>query len=274
MSFARSRDGTRIFYHLTGAEHPRENGLLLCHPSFSSHRLWQLQERAFSAGRRFVSWDYRGHGRSEAPLDPERYRLQALLEDLSAVHEAALGDAPADVGGLSFGGTLAMEYALARPERVRRLLLFNTGPGFRKPEALAQWQEMLERSAQKLERVGLAEYLEGGRARAELLGLDPSTPASVALREALLSSDPTALALFARRVAGPVPNLVDRLAQIHQPALVLVGEKDEAFQAASRVLEAKLPNATRIEIPVAGHVLNVDQPSAFERAVNAFLDPS
>ena len=270
MSLVESRDGTRIFYQCLGAEHPPGSGVLLCHPSFSSHRLWLAQEAALAADRRTVTWDYRAHGRSEAPVDPAGYDVARVIEDLWTVHEAALEGRPAHVGGLSFGGTLALAYALAHPERVRTLLLFNTGPGFRKPEARARWQDMLERSAQKLERVGVEGYLEGRRAQAELLGLDAGAP-SDPLREAILASDPSALARFARGIAGPVPGLVDRLAEIDRPALVLVGEKDEAFQPASWVLAQKLPRARRVEIPGAGHVVNRDSPGPFLEAVRSFL---
>jgi len=272
MGFATSRDGTRIYYELLGEQHPETGGVLLCHPSFSSHRLWHLLGPELATRRRFVAWDYRGHGRSDAPLDPARYGMTQMLEDLEAVQRAAFGDAAVHLGGLSFGGTLAMQRALDASERVRSLLLFNTGPGFRKPEAQAQWRDMLERSAAKFERVGVAKYLEGERARAELLGLHAAHPRSRPLYEALLESRPEALALFARHVAACVPNLVDRLTEIQLPALVLIGEKDQGFQAASRVLEAKLGAATRIEIANAGHAANLDQPQAFLASVNDHLE--
>ena len=111
-----------------------------------------------------MTWDYRGHGRSDAPEDPDRYSLDLVVEDLGAVHEAAAGGVPAFVGGLSIGGLVSLSYYLAHPKRVRGLLLFNTGPGFKKPEALAQWGTMLERAAAKMESVGIEKYLEGRRA--------------------------------------------------------------------------------------------------------------
>jgi pimeloyl-ACP methyl ester carboxylesterase len=88
----------------------------------------------------------------------------------------------------------------------------------------------------------------------------------------VLSSSVDGLTRFARRVAGPVPNLVDRLHEIPIPALILVGEKDEAFQRASRVMAAKLPGGCRVELPGAGHALNLDEPEAFLAEVGRFLD--
>ena len=68
-----------------------------------------------------------------------------------------------------------------------------------------------------------------------------------------------------------MPNLVDVLPEIAQPALVLVGEKDANFQRASHVMAAKLPRAERVEIAGAGHVLNLDEPEAFVREVERFV---
>jgi 3-oxoadipate enol-lactonase len=130
---------------------------------------------------------------------------------------------------------------------------------------------MLERAALKLESVGVAEYLKGSRASAELLGLEPDSERSRELRAAISSSSVAGLAQFARCVAGPLPNLVDRLAELKLPTLVLIGELDRAFQASSQGLAAKLPRAERVELAGAGHVANLDRPEAFLREVEGFL---
>lgn len=267
MPYAEASDGARIHYQASGEGPP----LLLCNASFSTHVHWQAEAKALSRRFRVVTWDYRGHGESEAPADPGRYSLDQVVRDLEAVHRTATDGTPACVGGLSVGGLVALSYALAAPERVRALLLFNTGPGFRNPEAAARWGSLLERAAAKLEAVGLETYLEGRRARAELLGLYPDSSAALAVRAGILVSKVEGLTRFARQVAGPVPNLIDRLGEVEQPTLVLVGEHDEAFQRASRVLEAKLPRAERRVLAGAGHVLNLDRPEAFLREVEAFL---
>ena len=267
MPTARASDGAEIFYSATG-DGPT---LVLSNPSFSSYRLWERSAEALSAHYRVIVWDYRGHGASEAPDDPDRYSLLQVVDDLRAVLDADGACGPVHVGGLSVGGIVSLTFALAHPARVQSLLLFNTGPGFKKPEALAGWQKMLERAATKMEEAGLEKYLAGYRASADLLGLNPDAPGLKPLRQGILSSSVGGLTRFARRVAGPVPNLVDRLAEVGFPALVLVGEKDEAFQRASQVMAAKLPRAERVELPGAGHALNLDQPDSFVAEVERFL---
>jgi len=200
--------------------------------------------------------------------------MAQVIDDLAAVHAASCAGVPAHVAGLSIGGLVAMGYALAQPARVRALVLCNSGPGFKNAEAAAQWTDMLERAARRLEEVGIQAYLEGRRARAELLGLAPDSPAAEAVRAAILGSSVTGLVHFARQVAGPVPNLVDRLGEISAPSLVLVGALDTNFQRASHVLASKLPRARRVEVAGAGHVLNADQPEAFVRHVLEHRDPA
>jgi pimeloyl-ACP methyl ester carboxylesterase len=265
--YVEASDGAKIFWRASGDGPP----LLLSCASFSTHLHWVGQEAALSRFARVVSWDYRGHGLSDAPDELARYSLAQIVDDLARVHDAAAGGAPAFAAGLSVGGIVSLSYARARPSRVRALVLCNTGPGFKNAEALAQWESMLERAAQKLGEVGIEKYLEGSRAQAELLGLHPESPLALEARRGVLSSTVAGLQRFARGVAGPVPNLVDALPQIAQPALILVGEKDANFQRASHVMVAKLPHAERVELAAAGHVLNLDQPEAFVREVERFV---
>ncbi len=267
MPYVESSDGARIFWSAQGSGPP----LLLSSASFSTHLHWAGQVEALARFARVVSWDYRGHGLSDAPEQPERYSLAQVVDDLRCVHTAAADGAPAFVAGLSVGGIVSLAYARSHRERVRALLLLNTGPGFKNPEALAQWQAMLERAAAKMGEVGLEKYLEGSRAQAELLGLHPDTDFAAEARRGILRASVPGLQRFARGVAGPVPNLVDVLHEIDVPALVLVGEHDANFQRASHVMAAKLPRAVRVELAGAGHVLNLDQPEAFVREVLRFI---
>jgi len=265
--YVEASDGAKIFWRASGTGPP----LLLSSASFSTHLHWAGQEDALARFARVVTWDYRGHGLSDAPDEPERYSLAQVVDDLGRVHAAAADSAPAFVAGLSVGGIVSLSYARTQRERVKALLLFNTGPGFKNPEALAQWQAMLERAAAKMGEVGLEKYLEGSRAQAELLGLHPETPLAVEARRGILRASVAGLQRFARGVAGPVPNLVDALHEIDVPALVLVGELDANFQRASHVMAAKLARAVRVELAGAGHVLNLDQPDAFVREVERFM---
>ena len=97
----------------------------------------------------------------------------------------------------------------------------------------------------------------------------PAPATARAVRAGILQS--RGLVRFARQVAGPVPNLVDRLHEIPMPTLVLVGSEDPNFQRAAEVMTAKLPQARRVVVEGAGHVVNLDRPEALVREIEAFV---
>jgi len=222
------------------------------------------------AGYRCVLWDYRGHGLSGAPLDPARYSMGQVVDDLGRVLDHAALGRRAVVGGLSFGGLASLHFTLARPERVRALLLVASGPGFKNPEAQARWEAQVERIAARLEARGFEGYVDG-RAAPTAIGLRPELPAAQAAGAAILAQDPRTVALFGRRVAGPVPGVIDELPKLCVPTLVLVGERDADYLRAAEVMAARIPGAKHVLVPGAGHVVNLEEAEAFNSALLEFL---
>ena len=263
----RTADGYELHAEAHGAGTPVVLSCGLCNTAEN----WRPQVEPFvKAGLRLVLWDYRGHGRSDAPDDPEAYTIERVVDDLGRVLDWASPSQPVVVGGLSFGGLASLHLTLARPERVRALLLVDTGPGFKNPKAQARWEGMVERTASFIETKGMRAFVEG-RAAETTVGLHPESPQARAAAEAIAAQVPHGIAHFARRVAGPAPPVIDQLSEIAVPALVVVGEQDDAYLRAAEVMEARLPQARRITIAGAGHLVNLDEPEAFERAVIDFV---
>jgi pimeloyl-ACP methyl ester carboxylesterase len=261
-------DGYGVYAEAHGEGVPLVLSCGLC----TTHENWRPQvEPLVAAGMRVVLWDYRGHGKSDAPEAPDAYTLERVIDDLDRVLEWAAPGVPAIAGGLSFGGLASLHLALARPERVRALLLVDTGPGFKKPEAQARWEAQVERNASFVENKGMQAFVES-RAIATAVGQYPERPAGEAAKRAIAAQQPHGLAHFSRRVAGPAKTVIDELSEIDKPALVIVGEKDEPYLRASEVMEKRMPQARRVMIPGAGHVVNLDEPQAFDRAVLGFLE--
>ncbi len=265
----RAGDGLRLHAEAHG-EGPGE--VVLLSPGYcQTHENFRGQVAPLSAaGHRVVLWDYRGHGLSEAPGDPERYSIERVVEDMGRVLDAAAPGRTAVLGGLSFGGLASLRFALSHPERVRALLLLASGPGFKKPEAQARWAAQVERIGQRLEERG-AGFLVEGRSAATSVGRRPELPAARAAGRAIAAQSGAALAAFGRRITGPVPGLIDELPRVAAPALVLVGSEDEAYLRAGEVMAARLPDARHVVIPGAGHVVNIEEAAAFDAAVLDFL---
>jgi len=267
MATVTASDSVKLYVEAHGEGFP-----LLLSPGYcQTHENFRPQvEPLVAAGARVVLWDYRGHGQSEAPEDPDAYSIEQLLDDMDRVLEWAAPGRRAVLGGLSFGGLASLHFALARPGRVRALLLFDSGPGFKNREAQAGWEVQTGRIADRLEKMGFEGYVDG-RAAPTAIGRRPDLPAAQAAGRAIQAQDPHGVARFGRRVVGPAPGVIDELASIAVPALVLVGEQDTAYARAGEVMSAKLPNATHVAIPDAGHVVNIEQAEAFNRAVIEFL---
>jgi len=104
-------------------------------------------------------------------------------------------------------------------------------------------------------------------------GLDPA--AARLVRQGFLEHRPAGLAHTLRGViaaGADVARLAPRLAGVEVPALVIVGAADRGSRAPSDALAAALPRAELVVVPDAGHVVNLQQPVAFNAALTAFLE--
>lgn len=248
------RTGVRVHYQVFGRDTGRLP-LLLTHGFAASAAMWQPNLAELAASRPVITWDLRGHGQTGGPDDPGEYSEQACVADMAGILDAC-GVEHAAIGGLSLGGYLSLAFHLAYPERVSALLLFDTGPGFRRDDARQQWNARATGIAARLEQHGLAAL--------------PGTPETRGVRH-----DPAALARAARgMLTQRDARVIDSLTSVTVPALVLVGAADQPFLAAAGYLAAKIPGAVRVLIPDAGHAANIDQPQLFNQAVIAFLEDS
>jgi pimeloyl-ACP methyl ester carboxylesterase len=223
-----------------------------------------------AAGYRVVLWDYRGHGRSQVPERPGAYSMQQVVDDLARVIDWAVPGERVVLAGLSFGGLVSLHYTLLRPTRVLALVLAGSGPGFKNPQAAADWQRRSERTADYIEEKGLEVFVRG-KAAATCIGRRPELPAAQAAARAIAAQDARGVGLFGRHVAGLAPPVIDELGRIDCPALVVVGAEDEPYLRAAEVMAARLPNARHLVIPGAGHIVNIEAEDAFNRLLLDFL---
>ncbi len=245
------RDGVKIHYEVHGSG----PALILSHGYSSTSAMWQGQIEALSKDHQLVLWDMRGHGQSDYPGDPAAYSEALTVADMAALLDAVGADT-AIVGGLSLGGYMSLAFHRTHPARVRALLIIDTGPGFKKDDARDSWNKRAHDTADRLEREGLAVLQSASRERSMVSHRDAS---GLAL---------AARGMLTQRDAG----VIEHLPAIAVPALVVVGANDTPFLAASDYMAAKIPGATKVAIPAAGHAVNIDQPRAFIAAVLPFLD--
>jgi pimeloyl-ACP methyl ester carboxylesterase len=244
------RDGVEIHYETHGSG----PAILLTHGYSSTARMWDGQIAPLSRDHTLILWDMRGHGESDYPQDPALYSEEATVADMGAILDA-VGAKQAVIGGLSLGGYMSLAFHRAHRERVKALLIVDTGPGFRNDEARQGWNDTAMKTAARFERDGLEPL---SRASAER---------STASHR---SADGLVLAgrgMLTQRDARVIESLPD----VKVPALVIVGADDAPFLKAADYMAAKIPGASKALIPNAGHAANIDQPELFNNAVGAFL---
>ncbi len=245
------RDGVNIHYEVHGSG----PALLLTHGYSSTSAMWQGQIAALSKHHTLILWDMRGHGQSDYPDDAAAYSEALTVGDMAALLDEA-GAESAIVGGLSLGGYMSLAFYRAHPERVRALLIIDTGPGFKKDEARDAWNKRAHETGDRFEREGLEVLKSLSRERSGVVHRDASGLARAAR------------GMLTQRDAG----VIETLPHVKVPSLVVVGADDTPFLAASDYMAAKIPAARKVVIPAAGHAANIDQPQAFIDAVMPFLD--
>jgi pimeloyl-ACP methyl ester carboxylesterase len=246
-----NRDGVDIYYEIHGSGPP----LLLTHGYSSTSEMWHGQIEALSRHHKLVLWDMRGHGRSDYPDDSLAYSEASTVADMAALLDQ-VGAKNAIVGGLSLGGYMSLAFCRAHPDRVRALLIIDTGPGFKKDGAREAWNKRALDTGDRFEREGLGVLKSASRERSGASHRDASGLARAA-RGMLTQRD---------------ARVIESLPDIKVPSLVVVGADDAPFLAASDYMAAKIPRAAKVVIPAAGHAVNIDQPQAFIEAVLPFLD--
>jgi pimeloyl-ACP methyl ester carboxylesterase len=197
----------------------------------------------------------RGHGQSDYPADAAAYSEALTVADIAALLDA-VGARQAIVGGLSLGGYMSLAFYRSHPERVRALLIIDTGPGFKKDDAREAWNKRALDNADRFDREGLAVLKSLSAERASAVHRDASGLARAA-RGMLTQRD---------------SSVMETLPNIKVPSLIVVGADDTPFLAASDYMAAKIPGARKVVIPAAGHAANIDQPAAFNDAVLTFLN--
>jgi 2-succinyl-6-hydroxy-2,4-cyclohexadiene-1-carboxylate synthase len=248
--------------------------LVLLHGFTGSAETWEPFARTLGARFSLVAVDLLGHGCSDSPVDSERYRIDRCVEDLLTLLDR-LQLERIHLLGYSLGGRVALHLALAAPERVGTLVLESASPGLGDPSERAARLKADAELASLLERDGVEAFVDRWE-RHPLFATQNRLPSDVRsrLRAQRLRSNPAGLAGSLRGAgAGAQEALHERLREVRQPALLLVGELDSKYREMGRFMAAAMPEATLVVVPNSGHAIHLEQPAFFEQYVLDFLEP-
>lgn len=252
-----------LFYEIVG----EGQVLVLVHAGIADCRMWDGQMASFSASHRVVRYDVRGFGRSSiAEQDFSHHDdLRDLLEHLSVDRATILG--------VSMGGTLTIDFALAYHQIVSALVLVGTGPngydrwGDEIKEGWAEENAALEAGDMgRAIEINLRMWVDGPSRTPD--EVNPGVRARV--HEMLAHNLPREGEGEAQDLDPPAAG---RLDEIDAPTLVMVGDKDSPdIIAGSRLLAEGIGGARFEVMSGVAHVPNMEQPEEFNRIVLEFLD--
>ena len=245
----------------------REQGkgecLIFLHGLLGSSKAWAFQFQGFSPEYRVVAWDAPGYGLSDqVPMEIDAY-AQALHGLINT-----LGEEQVTIVGHSMGGTVASRYAAQHPEKVKKLVLSCTHPGYAQPQT-APMSEKFEKRMQELKELGREAY---GWNRARDLLPFPEVPQTVLAYAAEVASETNPDGL---RRATRMLQLADNracLALLKMPILVLTGEVDKVVQPRLKEDLLRLtPYQQHIEMPGVAHAPYFQKPVYYNGLIKNFI---
>jgi len=245
------RDGVNIYYET----HGQGPAILLTHGYAATSQMWRGQVEALAKDHTLILWDMRGHGQSDSPDDDAAYSESSTTADMAALLDLHGFDS-AVIGGLSLGGYMSLAFHADYPARVKALLVIDTGPGYKRAEPRAAWNRRANARAEAIEKHGLAALAGGSPERSRSVHKDP---------QGLVRAARNMLTQYNARVIESLPSIA-------VPTIVVVGEQDEPFLAATDYMATKIPGARKVMVPNAGHAVNIDQPAVFNAAIVDFLN--
>jgi 3-oxoadipate enol-lactonase len=234
--------------------------LVLSNSLATNLSMWDEQARELKGAYRVLRYDQRGHGGTEATAG--RYTFALLMADALALMDA-LGIGKAHFAGLSMGGATALGLAETQPDRLEKVIVCDS-PCQSTPASAQQWEERIA-IAQKQGMEPLVEATVGRWFPPEVV----KAPHVDKVRRMIRGTPVDGFIGCAAALADH--DYASAVATVRRPVLFLVGEKDGVNPPAMRKLNAALPGSRYVELAGAGHISNLDQPEAFNRAVSDFL---
>ncbi|MEW1585385.1 alpha/beta hydrolase [Micromonospora vinacea] len=258
-------NGASIAYDEAGTGSP----VVLLHAGIADRRMWRGQVSALAARHRVIVPDLRGYGDSELPPAPFAHHddVAGLLDALDLPRAALVG--------CSFGGAVAIDTALAHPDRVSALALFDTAVSGNEwsDEANDLWDDLVGE-------VDPDDFAAGAAGEVRFWVVGPGRQSEDVDRELLAFAQEmdhralaAELALGAVEVGELTPPAIGRLGELRIPVLVTAGAADvpDISRLADRIA-AEVPGAVRLpDVPDAAHLLPLERPEPVNAALLDFL---
>lgn len=250
-----------------------------------THDYLEPLEQLVATGRRAIFYDQLGCGQSDLPDDPSLFTVDLFVDEVSAVRGALELDR-VHLFGNSWGGMLAMEYALTQPAGLASLALASA------PASIPQWIEETAKLRAELPR-DVQETLSRHEEAGTTASPEYEEACMVFYKRHVCRADewPECVlrsfefierhGLVYRTMNGPSEfhvtgtlktwSVIHRLGDIRVPTLVVTGEYDEATPAINRTVSKGIPGAESVIYPNASHMAHVEDTDGYVRLLDRFF---
>ncbi len=252
-------NGSKLYYQTAGGG----PWVVLIHGGLVDRRLWDDQFHHFAKHFSVLRYDLRGYGRSQFPDKPFSH-----IEDLYSLLRL-LKIEKASFVGLSVGGNIAMEFAVAHPEMIDKLVLVASSLRGSKVPRSAENTAVYETAEKKGMMPAVEMWLEN-----PLFATGRGNPKYVKrIRRMLIDNykywGPTPEPI---PEVWPTPPTAGKISAIKVPTLIVVGDKDaENIRQISDILSRDIAGSKKTIITNVSHHLNMEKPAEFNRIVIDFL---
>jgi pimeloyl-ACP methyl ester carboxylesterase len=262
-------DGARLYYEEAGTGFP----VVFVHEFAGDYRSWEPQMRYFSRRYRTVAYNARGYPPSDVPDSADAYSQDIACDDIAAVMRG-LGIERAHIVGCSMGAFATVHFGMRYREMAESLVVVGCGYGAKK-DVRGQFQQEAEAFAARFEEMGMAavaaEY-SAGPTRVQYENKDPRGYAEFQAQFAEHSARGSAMTLANVQARRPsLYDLEEGLRGIETPTLLITGDEDEPCLEANLYMKRAIPTSGLLVLPKTGHAANLEEPEAFNRAVQEFF---
>ncbi|ELR68434.1 hydrolase [Fulvivirga imtechensis AK7] len=271
-------NGSEVFYKTMGSGEPMiviHGGPVLDHSYFLPHF------ETLAQNHRLIFYDQRACGRSSLEIDSATMSIAGFTDDIEQLRKA-LNLEKVDILGHSWGGLLAMHYAINYPENIDHLILSNSMPastdGWQQEEAqlaaritredsleranIMASEEMQQRKASAIKKLMMLSFKTQFHDKSKLDSLNIYIPDDFMQRSAKFSHLGKDLMSF---------NLYDDLRQLNMSTLIIYGKDEPAASLSGKELEKIIPGSKLVVIENSGHFPFVEQPEAYFGQINSFV---
>ena len=261
---------TKLYYEIAGKGEP----LVLIHGSFGDRRFWDFQFSELSKKYKVLRYEVRGYGRSAVPDPEEVYRD---CEDLNALMDF-LKIEKAHFCGLSLGSIIAIDFALAYPDKCRSLIPIG-------PRVAGDATDEFKNKNSDSIRAIIAKVTDIAKTKGAKEATDylwtgdhemGKTVVTSGTRQALLTMGYEYSwwrYLHTSKREQTFPMAIKKLHEIKIPTLVVTAEYDLEFcKNVAAIMAKEITGAKLISIKGAGHIMNTDKPKEFNKIISKFID--